>query len=348
MPAGQERRLKRGEKVVRRRERDIQELRAEGLGWRGGIILGWAGMRGVVTLAAAQSLPHGDSVPSPARAHRVHRRRRRPCCCRVARCRGSSSSRRSRAPTARPIAANSRSCSTRWARPASRRSTRPPIELPEGEIVDREVIERVRHDTLLSAEAAWERADHGAGLDGLKHSPQRQYRALRREVLQAEREALLEARSNGTYPSRILTRAQAMLDLEETRLEQIDNPSGGAGRVSHRVGASRAHRLEPCLVPTARAGRLAGAGAGTTTRISTSPAHSSRSSTPRPSATAPGTCSRCRPRTRPRPTRARGAASRSRPGLAHTVTWRADGLMGEADDLAGRRHWHTHCWKIRP
>lgn len=36
------------------------------------------------------------------------------------------------------------------------------------------------------------------------------------------------------------------------------------------------------------------------------------------------------------------------PGVAHTVTWRADGLMGEADDLAGRRHWHAHCWRIRP
>ncbi len=36
------------------------------------------------------------------------------------------------------------------------------------------------------------------------------------------------------------------------------------------------------------------------------------------------------------------------PGIAHTVTWRADGIMGEADDLAGRRHWHLHCWKIRP
>src|SRR4051812_9795966 len=35
------------------------------------------------------------------------------------------------------------------------------------------------------------------------------------------------------------------------------------------------------------------------------------------------------------------------PGIAHTVTWRADGLMGEADDLAGRRHWHVHCWRIR-
>lgn len=36
------------------------------------------------------------------------------------------------------------------------------------------------------------------------------------------------------------------------------------------------------------------------------------------------------------------------PGVAHCVTWRADGIMGEADDLAGRRHWHTHCWRIRP
>ncbi|HEU4850044.1 MAG TPA: hypothetical protein VFS93_06510 [Terrimesophilobacter sp.] len=34
------------------------------------------------------------------------------------------------------------------------------------------------------------------------------------------------------------------------------------------------------------------------------------------------------------------------PGLAHTVAWRADGLMGEAADIAARRHWHTHCWKV--
>ena len=35
------------------------------------------------------------------------------------------------------------------------------------------------------------------------------------------------------------------------------------------------------------------------------------------------------------------------PGVAHVVAWRADGLMGEADDLAARRHWHSHCWRIR-
>lgn len=34
------------------------------------------------------------------------------------------------------------------------------------------------------------------------------------------------------------------------------------------------------------------------------------------------------------------------PGTAHIVAWRGDGLMGEADDLAARRHWHSHCWKI--
>ncbi|MGV8895879.1 MAG: hypothetical protein ACOH10_03335 [Rhodoglobus sp.] len=35
------------------------------------------------------------------------------------------------------------------------------------------------------------------------------------------------------------------------------------------------------------------------------------------------------------------------PGVAHTVTWRADGIMGEANDLAARRHWHLHCWKTK-
>ncbi|QEO10539.1 hypothetical protein [Protaetiibacter larvae] len=35
------------------------------------------------------------------------------------------------------------------------------------------------------------------------------------------------------------------------------------------------------------------------------------------------------------------------PGTPHLVAWRADGLFGEDADLADRRHWHTHCWRIR-
>ena len=41
-----------------------------------------------------------------------------------------------------------------------------------------------------------------------------------------------------------------------------------------------------------------------------------------------------------------GCGQEIAPGTAHIVAWRADGLMGEADDLAARRHWHSHCWRI--
>lgn len=34
------------------------------------------------------------------------------------------------------------------------------------------------------------------------------------------------------------------------------------------------------------------------------------------------------------------------PGAAHLVAWRADGVLGDAADLAARRHWHAHCWKL--
>jgi hypothetical protein len=33
-------------------------------------------------------------------------------------------------------------------------------------------------------------------------------------------------------------------------------------------------------------------------------------------------------------------------GVAHVVVWRADGVLGDAADLAARRHWHTACWRI--
>jgi hypothetical protein len=35
------------------------------------------------------------------------------------------------------------------------------------------------------------------------------------------------------------------------------------------------------------------------------------------------------------------------PGTAHMVTWRGDGVLGDAADLSNRRHWHTHCWRIK-
>jgi len=31
----------------------------------------------------------------------------------------------------------------------------------------------------------------------------------------------------------------------------------------------------------------------------------------------------------------------------HLVAWRADGVTGDAADLAARRHWHTQCWRLK-
>lgn len=49
--------LDRIDRAVRRVEADAEHARAQGLNRRGAVILGWSGMRGVVTLAAAQSIP---------------------------------------------------------------------------------------------------------------------------------------------------------------------------------------------------------------------------------------------------------------------------------------------------
>ncbi|MET4703932.1 sodium:proton antiporter [Frigoribacterium sp. UYMn621] len=222
-----ERSRQRATRVYNRRATDLTRLREEGFGWRSGVILSWSGMRGVVTLAAAQSLPADGSFPyreqlilvafTVAITTLLLQGGTLPWLIRASGIRGTD-----RAADRRELATLLDAMSD--AGVAVLESPR--LELPGDEVVAPEVIERVRHDTLLGAESAWERAEHGAGADALVNSPHQQYRTLRREVLQAEREALLDARSAGTYASRVLSRAQAMLDLEETRLEQIDNPSG--------------------------------------------------------------------------------------------------------------------------
>jgi hypothetical protein len=85
--------------------------------------------------------------------------------------------------------------------------------------VDPDVVDRVRQSSFLRAEAAWERSHEASpGSSSEDETPHRVYRQLRLAVVLAERERLLDARSRGAYPSRILAQAQAMLDIEETRL----------------------------------------------------------------------------------------------------------------------------------
>lgn len=41
-----------------------------------------------------------------------------------------------------------------------------------------------------------------------------------------------------------------------------------------------------------------------------------------------------------------GCRSDVQVGQAHVVAWRADGPMSDEAELAARRHWHTHCWRL--
>ena len=210
------------ERQVVRRQNDVTQLKAEGLDWRGGIVLGWAGMRGVVTLAAAQSLP----VETPYREQLILivlplavttlllQGGTLPLVIRWVKIQGAD-----RAADRRELAELLDEMSAAGIDALDA----PSFELPDGEAVQPEILERVRADTLLATQTASERADHADDEDGILRSPHQQYRALRREVLAAERDVLLDARSRGAYPSRILERAQSLLDLEESRLAQLEN-----------------------------------------------------------------------------------------------------------------------------
>lgn len=218
------RRRERALRIYRRRSVDLVKLRGQGLSWRGGMILSWAGMRGVVTLAAAQTLPkdlpYGPQLVVIAFTVSITtvllQGGTLPWLIRLSGIRGTDR-----------VADRFELASLLDEMTMTGLSVlENPDLLSSGETIGPIVLARVRSDTLLSAESAWERAHHGADAQALASAPHQQYRTLRRSVIEAERGALLEARSDGSYSSRVLSRAGAMLDLEETRLEQIDNPSG--------------------------------------------------------------------------------------------------------------------------
>lgn len=211
------RRQQRAERLYQRRETDLAATTSEAFGWRGGVILSWSGMRGVVTLAAAQSLP-GETpyreqliliAFTVAVVTLLLQGATLPALIRLTGIQGSDrdADRRELATLLDEVAATGIQ-----ALPDA------VAELPEGAVGPR-VLERVRRDTLTRSQVAWEQVDRQ---EDAPLGPQAQYLILRRAVLLAEREALLEARGRGLYSSRILRRAQLMLDAEETRLEMDD------------------------------------------------------------------------------------------------------------------------------
>ncbi|MFF1571691.1 cation:proton antiporter [Leifsonia sp. NPDC058292] len=211
----QRRRKQIAERRYYRMRSDLQAMREQTIDWRGGIVLGWSGMRGVVTLAAAQSLP--EDIPyrpqliliafTVAVLSLVVQGGTLPALIRLLKVEGIDAERdRHQLATLLDTLSNA----------GLEVLDDPELAAGTDEAVDPDVIERVRQSSFLRTEAAWERARARADVEAER--PHQLYRDLRLAVVEAEREKLMEERREGRYPSRIFEEAQAMLDAEETRL----------------------------------------------------------------------------------------------------------------------------------
>lgn len=185
-----------------RREGDVLSPLGEG------VIVSWAGMRGVVTLAAAlllpQGTPHrptlvliamtvtigtlliqGTTLPVLARALGVH------------------------GPDPREDALQEATVTQSAVSAGLRR-------LDELDDVDPDVDERLRQQAAMRVNRVWERL---GGRDSV--SPSDAYRRVRLPVLQAERTELLRIRDQGVVDHQVLADVLAALDVEESTIESI-------------------------------------------------------------------------------------------------------------------------------
>ncbi len=194
---------------VRRTLADIDYLADAPLGWREGTVLVWAGLRGAVTLAAAQTLP----VDTPSRSLLVL----------VAfvvafgslLIQGGTMAwvvrRLGLAGAAVVEEANDDSPDERGRLLAelagAARSAVEAARQPDGSRYDEQIVRRVTHESLGPVN----RDDVRAHVE--------QYRALRLIAIRAMREQLLRARGDGAYASSALESALAVLDADELSME---------------------------------------------------------------------------------------------------------------------------------
>jgi CPA1 family monovalent cation:H+ antiporter len=207
-----------GHRIVRTLS-DLDFLVAEGFGWRGGVVLAWSGMRGVVTVAAAQSLPE-DTPFRPqvvliafvvAGTTLLAQGLTLPRVIRLLKLPGDD---------AAADRAEYRDLVTELSVKAAAILDDPDLTGPDGRPYPAAVLSRAREESLRQDGPA-EAQSTAASLD-----LRQQYRYLMLQVLAAERAELLVARSVGRYSSRTLSQAQRALDLMEATLQQVPDLAG--------------------------------------------------------------------------------------------------------------------------
>ncbi|MFC1415457.1 cation:proton antiporter [Streptacidiphilus cavernicola] len=188
----------------------------EKFGWRGGTVIAWSGMRGAITVAAAQSLPsdtpyrpqllliafvvavttllvQGLSLPRVIRALKVP---------------GDDE------------AADRAAFVELYAEMTSRVADAlddPELRTPDGVPYDPAVLEQVRNWTA----ARRRKPAVGAVAEGV--DPREQFQQLMLATASAQQNALLALRSTGAYNSRVVKKAQGLIDDE---LARFQSPEG--------------------------------------------------------------------------------------------------------------------------
>jgi CPA1 family monovalent cation:H+ antiporter len=198
---------------VTRRIADIDYLQAEPLGPREGVVLVWAGMRGVVTLAAAQSLPRdtphrallllvafvvaaGTLLVQGGTLGWVVRR--------LGLARDGADDR-----------AELDRLTAEMVRAATEMLDRPDLRRPDGSAYAPVVLEQARRISQRQKE----QVDDDVLADEDRASVAAQVRELRLALLEAQRDALLRLRDLGTASSGALTEALKVLDADQISLE---------------------------------------------------------------------------------------------------------------------------------
>ncbi|RJQ84992.1 Na+/H+ antiporter [Amycolatopsis panacis] len=189
--------------------------------WRYSAVISWAGMRGVVTLAAAFVLPAdtpqravlvlaafvvvaGTLVVQGMTLPPLIRRLRLP----------------------RPDPAEDALQEAAVLHDMTRVALRKLDELQRPEDPP-EVIQRLRERLQSRSDSAWEQLGRQSAL---AETPSDAYRRLRVQLLEAEREQFLEARDQGTADDTVLRRILARLDIEESMLDRDDEEPPQEGR----------------------------------------------------------------------------------------------------------------------
>ncbi|MGC3995236.1 MAG: sodium:proton antiporter [Propionicimonas sp.] len=207
--ATSEERIGRWQQMLRKRVADLDYLAAEKLGWREGVMLVWAGMRGAVTIAAAQTLPSG----TPHRSLLIL--------------------------VATLVALGTlliQGSTLGWLATKLGLTGAGEVDPGQWEALQAE-LNRAAFDRLASGrlesfppemvEKARERIARAPRSDEDDFRPgspavrarMEQFRTLRLDLIAAQRDALLDLRDLGAYPSTVLDAALAQLDADQIGIE---------------------------------------------------------------------------------------------------------------------------------